>query len=142
MKFYSFDNLVFLVDNVPISGFAQGDDVIKGARRQDAFSDVVGTDGEMTINQNLDQSGELSIRLMETSDSHAMLSAKFNVAEKHVFSAVSILVKDIVSGEQVGGSKGYIKRPADMSKGTQATPREWSFVVEKYSALLEEVPEA
>jgi hypothetical protein len=140
MKSYSFKNTVMLVAGVPISGFAQGDDVVQGQRRVDAFSDEVGADGNLLVLQNADESGQFTIRLQQSSDSNAYLNGLFQQQARGTFIAVPVTFKDIVNGEIIGGSKGYITKPADVTRGTGANTQEWVLVVEKYDALFVTIP--
>lgn len=140
MKSYSLKNTVLLVAGVPISGFAPGDDVIQASRRVDGFDDEMGADGEMLVFQNADESGQFVIRLQQSSDSNAYLNGLYNVQARGTFVAIPVTFKDIVNGEIIGGSKGYIKKPADATRGTAPNAQEWTMVVEKYDAIFTALP--
>ena len=60
MKVYSFQNTVMLVNGVEITGWADGDDVIKIARRADSASDKIGASGDMMVSISADKSGEFT----------------------------------------------------------------------------------
>ncbi len=137
MRAYSFVKLNIIVSGVPLSGFASGDDVVQGARREDAFSDEVGADGEMLVTQTANRSGSMTFRLQRGSDSNVLLSTLFQAQEKAtVFSPIPVAVVDTVSGVQLGGTKGYLTRPADVTSGSAAGALEWTIVLENYEAIF------
>ena len=140
MQTYSFLSTILLVNGVPITGYANGDDVIQGARRVDAFTDVVGADGRMIVSQNADRSGQFTIRLQQESESNIYLNSIFDRAERGLFLPVSTQFKNVVSGEIIGGSRGYITKPADFARGTVAQDQEWIIVVEDFNVLFGFIP--
>ena len=135
MKTYSFAENELLIQGVPISGFAEGDDLITFSRRVDQISDVVGGDGEMSIAINADKSGIGTIRLQQTSSSNALLSAITNAVDAGVFVPVTVQSFNTRSGDIVAGTKGYIRKPADVTRGTGLNSQDWDVVVESLYML-------
>lgn len=135
MKEYSFLNVSLLINGVEISGYAEGDDVIQVARREDSASDVVGADGEMSLSVNANRSGTVTFRLQQTSDSNAYMSSLINAAEAAVNPVVTVQMTDVNTGDLAQGSKGYVTRPADMARGSQSSDQEWVVVVENLFML-------
>ncbi len=136
MNTYSFTNVSVTVNGVTGSGYGAGDDVIQGRRREDAFSDIVGADGQMLVTQNANKSGEFIQRLQQGSSFNAYLNALFVAQEAGAFVAVAIGVVDTVTGDSAIGTQGYITKPADMVRGTGGNEQEWIIVVEEYNALF------
>ena len=136
MKEYSFLNVSLLVNGVEISGYAEGDDVIQVARREDSTQDVVGADGEMSLALNANRSGTVTFRLQQTSNSNAYLSGLVNVGEVGgLGTTVTVQMIDVESGDLAVGTKGYITKPADMARGSNSNAQEWVLVVENLYML-------
>lgn len=135
MKEYSFQNIIFLVNGVDITGFDEGDDVIALARINDSAAHKIGTDGEMTLSISADRSGTATIRLMQSSNLNAYLSGLINAQENGAFVPIFAQMKDVKGGDFGSGTQGYIKRPADMVRGTNANSQEWVIVLERLDML-------
>lgn len=135
MKQYSFLDTILLVNGVEITGFDEGDDVITLARRVDSASDVVGTDGEMSVAISGDRSGTVIFRLSQTSDSNTALSALISSQENGVFIPIFVQFKDIRGNDLASGTQGYINKPADMVRGTNVNSQEWTITVERLDLL-------
>jgi hypothetical protein len=133
---YGFKNIAFLVEGVPISGFAEGDDVIAGDRSVEEFTHVVGADGDMLVLQSSDESGRIVVKLQQGSPSSAYLGNLFAQLSRGTFRAIDVRAVDVQSGEQIGGTKAYIAKPAPVSRGMGANQEEWSFGMEKYDAFF------
>jgi hypothetical protein len=137
MKTYSFLNTVFLVNGVEITGFADGDDVINMERRTDSATDKIGADGNMMVSLSADFSGEVTIKLQQTSSSNKYLTKLLNVQEGRgvAFKPVKLFFQDTYRRDIGSGSLGYIKKPAAMTRGQNGQTAEWSFVVERLDLL-------
>lgn len=135
MKDYSFLNTILLVNGVEIGGYDEGDDVIKMERINDSSMHKIGTDGEMTVAISADRSGNVTFRLMQSSDSNFYLGTLVSSAESGVFIPISVQFKDVKGGDLGTGSQGYIKRPASMTRGTNVNSQEWVITVERLDLL-------
>ena len=135
MKDYSFLNTLLLVNGLEITGFDEGDDVISLARLNDSAAHSVGTDGEMTISISADRSGTVTFRLIQTSDSNKFLSALITAQENGAFVPIFVQFKDTKGNDLGSGTQGYITKPADMTRGTNAQPQEWVIVAERLDLL-------
>lgn len=135
MKQYSFLDTILLVNGVEITGYDEGDDVINLARRTDSGSDKIGIDGEMVLSISADRSGVVRWNLMQTSDSNSYLSGLVNAMENGAFVPIFIQFKDTRGGDLGSGTQGYLKRPADMSRGGVASSQEWVVATERLDLL-------
>lgn len=137
MKTYSFLNTVFFVNGVEITGFADGDDVINMERRTDSATDKIGADGNMMVSLSADFSGEITIKLQQTSSSNKYLTKLLNVQEGRgvAFKPVKLFFQDTYRQDIGSGSLGYIKKPAAMARGQNGQTTEWVFVVERLDLL-------
>lgn len=138
MKAYSFLNTVVLVNGVPLTGWAEGDDVINITRRQDGATDKVGADGKMAVAINADRSGEVTFKLMQTSSSNKWLNglANLQAGGPLTFVPVAVLFQDTYRQDSGAGSLGYIKKLPDVQRGTDINEQEWTIVVERLDLLL------
>jgi len=136
MKQYAFENVAPMINSFPLSGFAPGDDAISGDRREDAFSDEVGADGEMLVTKTSNKSGLFIFKLQQSSSSNSYLNGLFVLQETGIFAPVIVSVVDTVTGDSLVGVQGYIKRPAPMTRGAGANTQTWEIVVEDYNAIF------
>ena len=136
MTKYSFLDQVAIVQGVPLSGFADGDDVVQGARAVEAFTNVVGAGGKMLVTQNANRSGTFTFRLLRGAASNAFLNALFAEQERGDFTAISVSIVNTKSGTSMVGTKGYLSKPADIAMGNGAAALEWVITVENYDAIF------
>lgn len=129
MGTYSFKKVIVLVGGIPITGFAEGDDVIQVGRRVDTFDLNVGADGSAVSAQNADRSGEIILRLQQTALSHTFMSAQFALMESGLLTSVPFLLKDAGNLVQLAAAaECVIQRPADSPYGTALNDREWTLL--------------
>lgn len=144
MTEYSFKNLQILVNGVAINGFDDGDDVVQFRRRGDTFTDTVGADGNMQVNQSADRSGECILILQQTADANNYLMSLFDQQERGSFSALNIEFRDTRNFDKVTAVKGYIPKPADFVRGVNKNGQEWRFNIENlqqgFKTLQDSVP--
>ena len=135
MDNYSFSENELIIDGVPISGFAEGDDVIAFSRRVDQTSSVVGADGKMAVAVNADKSGEAVINLLQTSASNALLGGITAAVDAGVFVPVTIQSFNTGNDDLMIGTQGYVTKHADVVRGTGINTQTWTIVVENLSML-------
>ncbi len=153
MQKYSFRDCSLIV-NI-IEGFAEGDDVVTGDRRNPAFTDKVGADGRMMVNQSADRSGSFKFKLMQDSEGSNILGELFSRQERgggvsvsvggfslgsNPFGSISVSFKNHVSGHTIKGMAGYIPKPAATARGSNANADEWEIVVEDYDSFFGALP--
>lgn len=133
MQKFSFLNTVVLVNGVEITGWADGDDAISVKRRTDSASDKVGAAGDMMVSISADKSGEVAFKLLQTSGSNAYLKSLCDVQESAVSAFVPIQFQftDVNRNDTAGGTSGYIKKPAEFTRGEKGAVQEWTIVVEQ-----------
>lgn len=129
---YSFKNIIFIMGGIPITGFAEGDDVIQIGFRADIVSLDIGADGNGVATQSADESGEIIIRLQQTSLSNTFLSLQFALMKRGVIPSIPFLMKDAGNLFQLAAAAAcVIQKPADSPRGTGLNDREWTFLAEK-----------
>lgn len=139
MKVYSFANTVMLINGVEVTGWAEGDDVIQVKRLSDSASHKIGADGKMVVSLSTNKSGEFTFKLMQTSPTNAYLCGLMALQENadgNLFIPINCLFQDTLRQDLATGTVGYLKRPADMSRGAQAQTQEWTVVTERLDFLF------
>jgi len=126
---YGFGKVVFLVDGVPLVGLADGDDIISVDRNKETFSLLIGGQGDAAAIYDSDRSGVATVKLLQTSTSNAILSAKYKIQEAGVLSPIPIAIKDTSGLDLVTGDAAFIVKPPAMAYGQGHNAREWSFVI-------------
>jgi hypothetical protein len=135
MKKYSFLDTILLISGVAIEGFDEGDDVISLERLDDSATHKIGSDGAMSVAISADRSGTVTFRLMQTSSSNIFLSGLVTAQENGVFVPAFVLFRDTKGNDFGSGTQGYIKKPANMTRGKGLNSQEWVIVVERLDML-------
>lgn len=130
MQTYSFNNVSLYVNGRSITDWAEGDDVITVARREDAASDMMGAAGKMAIAIHANKSGTFTFRLKQTSSDNGYLYSLVNAMQAGNFTAMTVQMKDARREDLAIGTLGYIGKPADMVRGQGINLSEWVLVVE------------
>ena len=131
MNKYAFGELIPLINGIPLTGFAEGDDVIQVKRRVDTFSDKVGADGKMTVVKASDRSGEITLKFMQGSTGSAVMESVLSAQSvPRVFIPCQFSLYNPVSAEKVATTTGYIKKSADLTRGAGLNSEEWVIVCE------------
>ena len=126
LRVYDPDQVIISVAGIPISGWADGE-FCRVERESDAFSDVVGTDGEVTRSKTNDNRATVTIRLMQSSPINALLSALHN-SDKNSPGGVGVgpfELFDASGGTTLVAEKCWIAKEPDSSWDRTATEREW-----------------
>mgnify|MGYP000032262258 CR=1 FL=1 len=124
VKTYDPKSVVVTVGGYPISGFADGT-FITVERSSDAFTKVVGADGEVSRAKSADRSGSVTFTLMQTSNSNAVLSA-FAIADENTGAGVvPILIKE--GNSIVFAAEGWVRKLPNAEWGKEVGNREWVF---------------
>ena len=137
MRIHDWRTQQTLLNGVPVTNWAPGDDVFKAERRGDIGTDEIGADGRMTLSLNPDKSGEVTIKLSQLSPTNAFLQ-KLAQSEDHVETFIPIVLTqmDPRRNDGVVTEPGYMKKPAPYQRGVKANVTEWTFVFPTYFAEL------
>jgi hypothetical protein len=77
MRVHSLDKINLVIGGYTPTGLAKGDDCITFEYDEDAWAVQTGVDGEACADKNLSKAGKLTLKLMASSASNAVLSAMF-----------------------------------------------------------------
>jgi hypothetical protein len=145
MKAHSMLDITVVISALPVvpvhevSGYADGDDVITFKRRNDSITDKVGADGSMAIARSADKSGELMLKLMQTSPTNRVLNVIHNLQQGRgqKFVPISFLFQDTYRQDRAEGT-GYLKNLPEVARGASTATQEWTFVIERLTVLLDD----
>ena len=128
-KVYNSSQVLISIGGFPIdSGYADGE-FLRIERETDSFTDVVGTDGEVTRSETRDRRATATILLMQTSRANQVLSALNNLDEitPGGVGIVPFQVLDRNTEAQLYiASSAWVMKPPDSSFDREATAREWA----------------
>lgn len=107
-------------------------------RRTDSFSDKVGVDGRMAVFINADKTGEIGIKVMQTSPTNKYLNAVCRLAQggASTFAPISMSFMDTYRQDKATGLFGYVKKPADIERGMEVKTQEWTIITERLDVLF------
>lgn len=133
MKVFDADQVSLVVArNLIDSGWADGE-FIRIEQETDDFSDVVGTDGEVTRSKTNDRRATITVILQQTSSGNAMLSAMSNTDRNQPNGAGvgELLIRDRQGNTVYSAEHCWVKKPPNVSFDRTATAREWTLRVDK-----------
>lgn len=125
MKEYAADAVSFIVNGVPMTGFADGS-FVTVARATESATLHVGADGKGTMVINANQSGTFVARFTQTSLSNAVLSAL-----ESTHAVFPVILKDANGNSLHSGAKGFITTMPSSDYAQELSTREWTITVEK-----------
>lgn len=118
--------VIFNVGGRDISGYALGT-FIEVDRNKDAFTTVVGSDGEVTRVKSQDRSGTFKCMLQQASPSNDYFSSLATSDEQSSKGVVPILLKDMNGNTIAQCKQGWVKKKAKTDFADTAENREWIF---------------
>ena len=124
LKTYNCKDVSVIVGARVLTGFAEDSKVVL-ARTSDAFTSVVGTDGEVTRAKSNDKRGTITISLMQSSDDNDFLSALANADELSGAGVTNVLVKDNSGRALHSAPEAWVQKQPDCEYNREAGSREW-----------------
>ncbi len=116
-----------------ITGFADGT-FIKGERNEDAYTNHVGVDGEVTRVKNNNDTGTIALTLKHNSPSNRLFE---KYAKNGKVSNINVTDTNFDRDVGVGGSEAWVKKPASFERGKEVSDREWIIDVADYAQVFE-----
>jgi hypothetical protein len=123
---YQPDLVTVAFNGVPITGFAP-DTFISAERNNDSWSLSVGSGGDATRAKMGDKSGRVTLTLLDSSASNAVLSAIQQTDQAAGTGVGALLVKDLSGADVVTAGTAWIVRPPTLEKASASSNREWVF---------------
>lgn len=116
-----------IIDGNKITGYADGT-YLNAVRNSDAFETVSGADGHVARAKTNDSTSDVTITLLQTSRSNAVLSAIAKRDEKDGSGLVEAVIEERNTGNKLDSAFVWVKKKPDIvySKGIEA--RAWTLV--------------
>jgi hypothetical protein len=108
---------------IPIEGFAE--DIYAASRNEDAFNLRVGATGRAARAQNANNSGRVTITLLQTSPSNARLAAQHALDQATGNGTGVLSIKDLSGADRVFAQEAWIVKHPDMENNNEVGQREW-----------------
>lgn len=125
IRTYSPGLVTVIFGEVIAVGYADGS-FVTAEMAEDGIVETVGEDGSVVINQNLNELGQVTLRLLHQSPANALLQAIYNANRLSIGSGVRPLrVKDENGSTLITAPQAWIVRSPNVEFADQAAPREW-----------------
>lgn len=131
VKTYDADQVSLTVGGFSIdSGFADGE-FIRIEQEADDFTDVVGTDGEVTRSKTNDRRATITVLLMQTASGNQALSALSNLDRLSPNGAgiSPLLIQDGNGDALFEAASCWVQKPPDVAFDRTGVTREWTLRV-------------
>lgn len=128
VKTYDPKSFDIIFAGILLEGFAEGT-FVSIASEAPGFSDTVGVDGEVTRNRSHDKRATVTVSLMQTSESNALLSAAY-LADRAAINGAgvgSLRIVDRAGTTVFRASKAWIQNDPDATLEAEAGGRDWEF---------------
>lgn len=120
---------------IPISGFADGT-FVSIDQNEDSFALTIGSDGEGVRARSNNDSGRVTITLLQSSESNDLLSAAHN-ADKGTGNGVApLLIKDNTGRTIIEANTAWIVRSPAQEFAREASSREWIIETNKLNQFV------
>jgi hypothetical protein len=134
LRIYDSNQVTVMIAGLPIdvdsggSGGYADDEFLTIARETPVFTDVVGTDGEVTRSKTNDHRATVTLKLMQTSRSNAALAA-LHALDRNATNGAGVgafMVKDLNGLSLYTAAECWISAPPEVAFGRAAASREWT----------------
>jgi len=125
-KTYNFKQVATIFNGHEISGFAEGTGIVV-TRDEDAFTLTVGSSGEPVRSKSNNKSGTMTITLLQSSDSNAILSGLAELDELSGGGQGPFLVKDNSGGSLAVAESAWVQKKPAAEYAAESGNREWVF---------------
>lgn len=127
---YRADQVAVTVAGVLMSGFADADDAIMIENMSDQVDSVVGIDGEVAASVTNDRRVKLTLKLMQTSASNAILSSLLNdYINSPNGSTFAAQAEDTIGGSLAQGADCLVLGWPKSGFGRKAQERTWEILI-------------
>lgn len=135
---YSFKNVSAIFGITEINGWADGDDCLIVTPAQDRFSKVVGAKGDVVRSASNDFSVEITIKLLQTSETNNSLNL-LRIADEETGTGVfPFIYTDTSTGESYFVKNAWITKMPTVTRGRNQNVMEWTLHGDN-SVFLKEV---
>lgn len=125
---YSFTNVNVIFGILELTGFAEGDDVVKIEVLTDQFNDLAGAKGDVVRSQTNDNRCTVTIKLLQNSSSNTALMTLFNLDKRTGAGGVNPMsITDKEANEIHFIKNCWIIKHPPLNRGQSPNPVEWIF---------------
>jgi hypothetical protein len=127
-KVYDSNEVSVSIAGIPLDSGYDGGEFLRIEQESDDFSDVVGTDGEVTRSKTNDRRATITLLLMQSSQGNALLSALNNI-DRLAGNGAGVgpfLCRDRQGTALYVAAEAWISKPPNVSFDSTATAREWT----------------
>jgi hypothetical protein len=126
-KVYDADQVSVNIAGIPVTGGYADGEFLRIEFEGDAFTDVAGTDGEVTRSKTNDRRATATLSLMQTADANNLLAglAELDRNSPNGAGVGAFLVRDRQGTAIYEASECWIQKTPDATFDREATPREW-----------------
>ena len=110
-----------------LTGFGP-DDFFEVAFNGEGYTQTVGSDGEVAVNQDADESGVVTVNLLQTSVSNEFLSQIYQSARDGGQLQHDLLIRDANGKTAYSSADAVVKRVPDTSRGKEAGTNGWQIL--------------
>lgn len=110
-----------------LTGFGP-DDFIEIAFNGEGYSQTIGSDGEVAINEDADESATVTINLLQTSQSNEFLSSLYKSAKEGGQLTHDFLMRDTNGKTLYSSADAVVKRVPDSTRAKAAGVNAWQIL--------------
>lgn len=124
MRTYSPKKVQVIIGNAILTGFAKGSFVVV-EKKEDDFEPAIGSDGEVARTQSADESGSVTITLMQTSASNDIMTDLRDADKLSGEDVFPIMIKDGSGRTIVTANEAWIRKVPNSDFADKAKERVW-----------------
>lgn len=126
LKHYDCKEIDVIVGGLEISGWAEGA-FVEFDSAEEGWTTLVGTDGIVTRVKNENEMVRVTLKLSQSSDSNAVLTALYDIdrASPGGAGVVPILIRDKQGTSLFASDKAWVVKKPAVTYDKTPTPREW-----------------
>lgn len=138
--FYSFVNVVAMIDGLRVVGNWDGDDAIAITPVEDVGALLQGADGSSIFSQYATEGVTISIKVQHQSPTHIQLEQLLAVQKTaRGTQGFPVSITDTRSGESGSTEQAFIQGRPEVGYGKNATVRDWTLVVGSWETAIREI---
>lgn len=135
VKTYDPKQVAVIVGSQPLTGFGDGD-FVSVERNEDAWTLMVGADGESTRSKNNNRSGKITITLQQSSRSNDYLSQLALADELSGRATTNVMIKDNFGTTLYNAATAWIVKQPAITFAKEAGSREWVLETDELIGVL------
>ena len=138
MALYDHKQCTLILNGHEINSFDESSDCISVTHNADAGAFTVGANGRGVFVANGDESGTLTIKVMQHSADNEFLSSLLNQQRNAIksFIPIEMHLKDVLNGDEITGMKGFFTTVPPYTRGTAHNSTTWIIVFERMAMDL------